>query len=87
MHYCFVYGVCRILEIKAYKSNIYFYLCHFFPVNILGNLLSLRDKVKNLGVIFDSSFRFSAQVTIIFVILQESDATWIKLQPLQSQMH
>ena len=40
-------------------------LSDFFPVNILGNLLSPSDKVRNLGVIFDSSFRFSAQVSSI----------------------
>ena len=31
-------------------------LSHLFPVNILGNFLSPRKKVRNLGVIFDSSF-------------------------------
>ena len=40
-------------------------LSHLFPVNILGILLSPSDKVRNLGVIFDSSFRFSAQVSSI----------------------
>ena len=40
-------------------------LSHLFPVDILGNLLSPSDKVRNLGVIFDSSFRFSAQVSAI----------------------
>ena len=40
-------------------------LSHLFPVNILGKLLSPSDKVRNLGVIFDSSFRFSAQVSSI----------------------
>ena len=38
-------------------------LSHLFPVNILGNLLSPREKARNLGVIFDSSFRFSLQVS------------------------
>ena len=31
----------------------------------LGNMLSPSDKARNLGVIFDSSFRFSAQVSSI----------------------
>ena len=38
-------------------------LSHLFPVNILGNLLSPSEKVRNLGVIFVSSFRSSAQVS------------------------
>ena len=38
-------------------------LSHFFPVNILCNLLSPSDKVRNLGFIFNSSFRFSSQVS------------------------
>ena len=40
-------------------------LSHLFPVNILGNLLSPREKVRNLRVIFHSSFRFSTQVSSI----------------------
>ena len=40
-------------------------LSHLFPVNILDNMLSPSDKVRNLGVIFDSLFRFSAQVSSI----------------------
>ena len=40
-------------------------LSHLFPVNILGNLLSTSEKVRNLGVIFDSSFRFSAHVSSV----------------------
>ena len=40
-------------------------LSHFFPVNILGNLLSPSDKIRNLRVISDSSFRFSAQFSSI----------------------
>ena len=40
-------------------------LSHLLPVNILGNLLSPSEKVRNLGVIFDSSFCFSAQVSSI----------------------
>ena len=40
-------------------------LSHLFPVNILGNLLSPSEKVRNLGVIFYSLFRFSAQVSSI----------------------
>ena len=40
-------------------------LSNLFPVNILDNLLSPVKKVKNLGVIFDASFNFSAQVSSI----------------------
>ena len=40
-------------------------LSHVFPVNILGNDLSPVDKVRNLGVIFDSGFSFSDQVSSI----------------------
>lgn len=40
-------------------------LSHLFPVEILGNALFPTDKVRNLGVIFDSSFSFSAQVSAI----------------------
>ena len=40
-------------------------LSHLFPVNILGNMLSPSDKVRNLGAIFDSLFRFSDQVSFI----------------------
>ena len=38
---------------------------NLFPVNILGNLLYPTDKVKNLGVIFDSEFNFSSQISAI----------------------
>ena len=38
---------------------------HLFPVNILGILLFPSDKVRNLGVIFDYSVQFSAQVSSI----------------------
>ena len=37
-------------------------LNHSFPVNILGNLISPRDAVRNLGVWFDSDFSFSCHV-------------------------
>ena len=33
-------------------------LNHSFPVNILGNLISPVDAVRNLGVSFDSDFSF-----------------------------
>ena len=33
-----------------------------FPVNILGNLISPIDAVRNLGVWFDSDFSFSCHV-------------------------
>ena len=40
-------------------------LLKFFPVDILGNKISPTDKVRNLVVIFDSGFSFSAQVNSI----------------------
>ena len=40
-------------------------LLKFFPIDILGNKISPTDKVRNLGVIFDSGFTFSAQVNSI----------------------
>ena len=35
---------------------------HSFPVNILGNVISAVDAVRNLGVWFDSEFSFSCHV-------------------------
>ena len=37
-------------------------LNHSFPVNILGNLISATDAVRNLGVWFHSDFSFSCHV-------------------------
>ena len=37
-------------------------LNHSFPINILGNLISPVDAVRNLGVWFDSDFSFSCHV-------------------------
>ena len=37
-------------------------LNHSFPVNILGNLISPKDAVRNLGVWLDSDFSFSGHV-------------------------
>ena len=37
-------------------------LIEFFPVNILGNLLSPAEVVRNLGVWSDSRFSFSCHV-------------------------
>ena len=37
-------------------------LNHSFPFNILGNLISPTDAVRNLGVWFDSDFSFSCHV-------------------------
>ena len=37
-------------------------LNHFFPVNILSNLISPVDAVRKLGVCFDSDFSFSCHV-------------------------
>ena len=36
-----------------------------FPVDILGNELSPTDKVRNLGVVFDSDFSFSDHVVSV----------------------
>ena len=44
------------------SRNVRTKLSNFFPVNILGNLLSPVDAIKNLGVWFDSDFSFSCHV-------------------------
>ena len=44
------------------SRNVRTKLRKFFPVNILGNLLSPVDAIKNLGVWFDSDFSFSCHV-------------------------
>ena len=44
------------------SGNVRTKLSKFFPVNILGNLLSPVDAIKNLGVWFDSDFSFSCHV-------------------------
>ena len=36
-----------------------------FPVNILGNCLSPKDAVRNLGVLFDSKFSFTNHVNSV----------------------
>ena len=36
-----------------------------FPVDILGSMLCPTDKVKNLGVVFDSGFTFSSHVASV----------------------
>ena len=40
-------------------------LAHFFPVDILGSVISPTDKVRNLGVIFYSDFSFSSHVASV----------------------
>ena len=59
-------------------------LLKFFPIDILGNKISPTDKVRNLGVIFDSGFIFSAEVNSIrkscfytYVILPELGVIWV----------
>ena len=37
-------------------------LAHCLPVDILGSELYPTDKVRNLGVVFDSGFSFSSHV-------------------------
>ena len=46
---------------KRHRSQ----LSHLFPVEILGNDISPVEKVKNLGVIFDASLKFSSQISAI----------------------
>ena len=41
------------------SKNVRTKLGKFFPGNILGNLLSPADAIRNLGVWFDSDFSFS----------------------------
>ena len=40
-------------------------LASFFPTDILGSTIAPADKVRNLGVIFDSNFSFSNQVASV----------------------
>ena len=44
------------------SRNVRTKLSTFFPVNMLVNLLSPADVVRNLGVWFDSDFSFSCHV-------------------------
>ena len=44
------------------SKNICTKLGKFFPVNILGTLLSPAEAIRNLGVWFDSDFSFSCHV-------------------------
>ena len=43
----------------------YKWLKDFFPVTILGNCLSPKDVVRNLGVFFDSKFSFTNHVNSV----------------------
>ena len=43
----------------------YKWLKDSFPVNILGNRLSQKDSVRNLGVLFDSKFSFTNLVNSV----------------------
>ena len=43
----------------------YKWLKDSFPVNILGNSLSPKDVVRNLGVLFDSKFSFTNHVNSV----------------------
>ena len=38
-------------------------LLPYFPINILGNQVSPAPSVRNLGVLFDSNFKFSNHVS------------------------
>ena len=69
-------------------------LLKYFPIDIMGNKISPTDKVRNLGVIFDSGFTFSDQVNsirkscfyyqcIIYVILPEFGVIYLN----QLQLH
>ena len=40
-------------------------LARCFPIDILGSKLSPSNKVRNLGVVFDSAFTFSSQVASV----------------------
>ena len=44
------------------SKNVRTKLGKFFPVNILGTLLSPAEAIRNLGVWFDSDFSFSCHV-------------------------
>ena len=43
----------------------YKWLKYSFPMNILGNCLSPKDVVRNLGVLFDSKFSFTNRVNSV----------------------
>ena len=43
----------------------YKWLSDSFPVNILGNCLSPTDVARNLGVLFDTKFRFINHVNSV----------------------
>ena len=64
-------GVIRIKVMLKILKFCYFWpkkkrdSLKFFPIDILGNKISPTDKVRNLGVIFDSGFTFSAKVNSI----------------------
>ena len=55
----------------------YKWLIDSFPVNILGNCLSLKDVVRNLGVLFDAKFCFTNDVNSVikscFISLRDLD--------------
>ena len=40
-------------------------LSKFLPANILGNHLTPSDSVRNLGIMFDSDFKFSKHVSAV----------------------
>ena len=53
------------------------YLNHSFPVNILSNLISPVDTVRNLGVWFDSDFSFSCQKVCKACFAHVRDLKWL----------
>ena len=56
----------NLIQIRQFilfgSKNVCTKLAKFFPVNILGTLLSPAKAIRNLGVWFDSDFSFSCHV-------------------------
>ena len=60
-------------------------LSNFYPIEILGNSLVPVDTVKNLGVKFDSSFNFSAQVSSICSSCHYNMRDFARIRPYLSK--
>ena len=57
-------------------------LLPYFPVNILGNQVSPAQSVRNLGVIFDSNFSFSDNVSQVIKSTRVHARDLYRIHPL-----